>query len=379
MQHKMKVCKVVFFFSFAVTKNYSHKTQKMKKNVILFMILSLVMMFTACKKDTSLTNVKLDPTEQKILNFKEKMQNPNKSDETISIDSAVWYIEAALNYTYCIIPEEEVGNGLDFITKNESLTFEINISDGFVTIQDVTNSYNQIESEISGLLEGINYDKKFIYLIDVEYEDTNKLNVIYTLKYKENSNKSLWDITESWYPIGWWEVKSYHHGGNCSQTDLNHDLITDIEKWISRNRPVYGGVYYTDNHNEGWFYSYAPEEMDIYEGSPYQNLYSGSSPQVEMYTSIEHIWAISPNIYPDLVQIECVTPERGNFYAAETNQGLDKVGKKIASNRHVVSWNVYGELVCRLHGDDDDNNEWWVKHKMTVYSAIPHKKEINQN
>ena len=76
------------------------------KNIIrLFtFMLTVSIIFTACNKDTSLTEeVKnIDPTEQKILNFKEQMKSGDKSGETMSMDSAVWYIEAALNYTYCM-------------------------------------------------------------------------------------------------------------------------------------------------------------------------------------------------------------------------------------------------------------------------------------
>jgi len=348
------------------------------KNIIrLFtFILAIGITFTACNKDTSLTEVKdIDPTEQKILDFKEKMKSADKSGETMSIEDAVWNIEAALNYTYCIVSEEEVGNGLDFDTSNDSISFSVNVINNTVSIQEATNAYNQMENEIANLLAEIDYNVKFMYLIDVEYGEENNFGVRYTIKYKEGSDKYLWDITEDWYPIDWYNsnTNSMVHGGNCSGTNPNADLITDIGKWISRNRAVYANVYYTDNQSEGWFYSYAPWEINEYTGTAYQNLYSGLSPSVEMYTSIEHIWSVgSPGGYA-LAHIECVTAARGNYYAFETNQGLDKIEDyKIGSNRHVVKWNIYSDIVCKEHGGVGDDNEWWVKHRMYVYSAIPH-------
>jgi len=39
--------------------------------------------------------------EQKIIHFQEKVISNKKTKEVVDVDSAVWYIEAALNYYYC--------------------------------------------------------------------------------------------------------------------------------------------------------------------------------------------------------------------------------------------------------------------------------------
>ncbi len=356
----------------------------MKNFIRIFtFMLTVSIIFTACNKDTSLTEVEknIDPTEQKILDFKAKMQNPNKSDETMSIEDAVWYIEAALNYSYCIVPQEEVGDGLEFDTSNDSISFSVNVTNNTVSIQEATTAYNQMENEIANLLAEIEYNVKFMYLIDVEYGEGNTFGVKYTIKYKEGSDKYFWDISQDWYPVGWNDSEmNYHYGGNCSGTITNQDLITDITKWISRNRAVYGNVYYTDLDWEGIFYSYAPWEIDAYSGCSWcYNIYNGYD-NIELYTSIEHIWSVGSPGGNALAHIECVTAARGNYYAVETNQGLDYIEDyMIASNRHVVKWTIYSDFVCRVHGGPDDENEWWTKHRMYVHSAIPHLKEENQN
>ena len=340
------------------------------KNIIRIFtfMLTVSIFFTACNKDTSLTEeVKnIDPTEQKILNFKEQMKSGDKSGETMSIDSAVWYIEAALNYTYCIVPQDVVGNGLNFNTSSDSISFNINVNNGVVTLQDATNSYEQMKVEINSLLAGINYDVKFMNIIDVEYED-GEFNVIYVIKFSETANKYLYNITDSWY--------AGDDLGNCSGTVLGRDLTDEIERWISINRAVLGGVYYTDNEWDGIFYSYAPSELDMYSGCSWcYNIYTGYD-NIGFYTSLEPIWS---NGSPSNLFQECVIPSRGNYHAQETNQGLDYIQqyKMSAPGRRVNGWDVMEEATCRLHAGP---NEWYAKHRMYVWSGMPHKIEENQH
>ncbi|MDY0076908.1 MAG: hypothetical protein RBR87_06490 [Bacteroidales bacterium] len=80
------------------------------KRAVFFTLLILsgwtIIQFTACQKDTGQNPVQHeeDPT-QRIEQFYADMQNwkqgvPNKSGERISLDSAIWYIDATLNYYY---------------------------------------------------------------------------------------------------------------------------------------------------------------------------------------------------------------------------------------------------------------------------------------
>ncbi len=355
----------------------------MKNKVILLLTFAVAIFFSSCEKDKSLTEaktIKIDPTEQKILDFKEKMKNPKKSDETMSIEDAVWNIEAALNYTYCIVPKDKIGDGLAFDTETSNLEFNVNVSNNTISLVDAINSYNQMKDEIAVLLAEIKSEVKFIYLIDVEFEE-GKFIVRYTAKYSDGANKYLWDISDDWYPCHTNpNTNPPVYAGNCSGTDMTSDLLKEIEQWISRNRAVYSGVYYTNHSSEGIFYSYSPSEADMLPNCQIcTNIYGAPGPIVEMYTSLNPIWQDGSPLWEQYANIECVVASRGNYYAAETNKGLDKIQDyHIASNRHVVSCKLEGQYqVYRYHEVGPD--EWWLKHRMRVWSAIPHKYGQDRN
>jgi len=92
-----------------LTKNCNVMRSKAKRAVFFtLLILSgwTIIQFTACQKDTGQNPVQHeeDPT-QRIEQFYADMQNwkqgvPNKSGQRISLDSAIWYIDATLNYYY---------------------------------------------------------------------------------------------------------------------------------------------------------------------------------------------------------------------------------------------------------------------------------------
>jgi len=84
-----------------------------------------------------------DPTEERILNFKHKMIQNLKSSETLSLDSAVWYLEAALNYSYDEPSTAE-------IIKIDSVFINVPISEnGTISFEDVTTAYNELDGGVN--------------------------------------------------------------------------------------------------------------------------------------------------------------------------------------------------------------------------------------
>ena len=238
------------------------------KNIIRIFtfMLAISIIFTACNKDTSLTEVEknIDPTEQKILDFKAKMQNPNKSGETMSIDSAVWYIEAALNYTHCDTASSVIGIDSAFVSVNVS-------DDGSINFNDVVVAYNQMNDKLT-IIVGENSmrlaDIEFVNNSDKSGQEELKLTVVET-KAIPLPNQ-YYTITDNWYAGPWNGVPS----GNCSGSVTTRDLTDEVEKWVTYKRAVLANVYYTDVYFDGWFFSYAPWEDDMYLGDPGQNIYS---------------------------------------------------------------------------------------------------------
>jgi len=163
----------------------------MKKICKLAILLSIILTFNACKKDTVLQEVKnTDPTEQKILNFKAQMQNPNKSNESMSIDSAVWYIEAALNYTYCRYSEERVDVKLNSITV-DSIIINYEDNNSQISLVEITTIYDNIKETFISDYNNLTDPIKFYDFVDVNYKE-NKFITNYAFVSQTNvSEKTL--------------------------------------------------------------------------------------------------------------------------------------------------------------------------------------------
>ncbi len=66
-------------------------------------LMAVAILAVACQKETEMAvpQEKKDLTAAKIMKFEKKLKNPDKSGETLSVDSAVWYAEALANFVYC--------------------------------------------------------------------------------------------------------------------------------------------------------------------------------------------------------------------------------------------------------------------------------------
>lgn len=340
---------------------------------IFTFILAISIIFTACKKNDNLTERNLDPTEQKILKFKENMKSGNKSGETMSIEEAVWNIEAALNYTYCVVTDEIIGDGLNFDSNFDSITYEIEVNNNLINFGDITDSYLSIVSDMQTLLDGFDYEIKFFNSIDVDI-DEGLLTARFFIRFADSGNKSnkyFWNINDDWH----WGYDL----GNCSQTVLERDLINEIGKWISYNRAVRCGVYYTDIVWEGIFYyipnDELPEWEDHWHGPNDFNIKDegGELFHATLYSE-EHSWITAATSH------YCVEESLCNYYASKTNQCLGIVEDEyVDPERHITSW------LLLEHFNQDDNTmypnvmKYWISHRFYAYSGIPHIKEQNQN
>ncbi len=292
----------------------------MKNKLTLLLTFAVAIFFSSCEKDKNLAEtktIKIDPTEQKILDFKEKMKNPQKSDETMSIEDAVWNIEAALNYTYCIVSEENVKSGADLV-KTVSMETENNYSGGNISINEVISIYNEMKNIMNAEFEETNSRVKFYTIADVKYE--NNVFILKALLRYINSDKGstgFYVITHDWE----WGYEF----GRCDGTCQGQDLLTEIVKWINRNRPILANVYYTDVSWEGWFVSYEPillNHSDWTNLAPY---------------GVNMFYTEDPNGGPHY----CIPATQGEYYASETNQALSAIEQYITDpGRKVTDWYI---------------------------------------
>jgi len=120
-----------------------------KLNLSIIVILLMVGLFS-CKKDTieQQTNedemmIRSKKVIARIQNFEQKMNDALKSGETITLDSAIWNMEASLNYNYAD-PEEAVG---EYTFSKSNYTLEVD-ANGEVSMGDVQQLYTDMEQDL---------------------------------------------------------------------------------------------------------------------------------------------------------------------------------------------------------------------------------------
>ena len=220
-----------------------------KISLIAVIILLAGTLFTACNKQEEIVEEQnQDPVLERILDFKADVENPSNLKSgggTIAVEDAVWVVEATLNYSYCIITEEqaEAGANAQII---DSLFFEINVTDGQVSYNDAITAYLDFEAEMQNMLNAVDYEVKFFHIVDVEFEEGSFKTMVQIL-YKEPEMKSttgglgFYEITHDWQ----WG----HSLGTCEGTNIGRDATDEIDRWITWRtwrRGILANVYYTD-------------------------------------------------------------------------------------------------------------------------------------
>jgi len=310
-----------------------------KFSKILVLVFLAFVALNSCQKqelqpNTNQNQETKDLVLNKILNFKNKVENYKniKTDETISIDSAVWYIEAALNYSYCVISEEQANSGaIEQIS--DSIFYEINISDEKINLQSVIDVYLYIKEKMQTSIDKLPFEVKFFTITDVEFID-GKFKTKYIIRYKESENKStgVYTITADWY---WgYDMGSYPwRAGKCDNTNVGKDAVSEIIKWIQYRRQLPINVYYTDIHYVGLYQSAMPTNPNGINLSSYGiNMYS-----YETATIFTKTWQIARYI--------CLSAQDSNYYAQQTYNALNVIEQNfIGTQEDITTYDLHGSI-----------------------------------
>ncbi len=215
----------------------------------ILVIFATLITFSSCNKEAELeATTTNDEVLERILDFKQKVETPNqqKSGEVVSVEDAVWIVEAALNYSYCMTEQSDSLLN-EFVL--DSLLLDINISNGKMFYNEVVNSYIEMAYEITATLENYEANFKKITLADVECDLENSLLKIYfivgTKEIEEKSTKFFtynFGTTDYWY-WGWDLGKAPPYTGQGVPLDACDKLATYASYRISR--PL-GSAYLTD-------------------------------------------------------------------------------------------------------------------------------------
>jgi hypothetical protein len=147
----------------------NQKNIAMKKFIIVLMIslISIIVIFS-CRKayepqltpDQGINST--DKTELKIQSFINSMNSQLKSGSTYSIEEAIWYAEATLNFSYAIYDSSFI------YLSRESSSFSIDLnSNNTVNQSDLLAAYGKMVDSLEEHYDGIRDSPKHVFLCDV--------------------------------------------------------------------------------------------------------------------------------------------------------------------------------------------------------------------
>jgi hypothetical protein len=235
------------------SNNSFHSHQKhytMKHKIFDISLALLFLMLFSCKKDmpeTQLLNAEiktpmLSEMDQYLLEFKQKMGNPLKSGELMSLDDARWHLSATLNFSYA-------DTKMDYeILPMDTIFVSIPLQNGQVSMEAFSNAFVEITGFLSARYHEIEATEKTLNLVSVsissQADDQAELMAVAMMGY----NSGL-----SWgYPFseGHWWYWGYGLGrcGPYEGENIGSDGAKRLTFAANLTVPVPdpGRVYWTD-------------------------------------------------------------------------------------------------------------------------------------
>lgn len=226
----------------------------MNKINVLFTALTIVFVaLWSCNKDPELVliNKKTDSTKEKILAFKGKIENPEnaKSRETMTIDSAVWYIEALLNFEHLSNPNNE-------IIKTDSCFINVPVANQNLKINEIISAYNKLNANLDVFI-----GNQYMYLTDISVVENNIKSDDLTIKLttvisddKAVNSFFTFNETDYWKPM-FGDGKCDIYGGQFIGKDAKTELQRKANYKITYYTP-YGYITDVQIKSVGTAYGY---------------------------------------------------------------------------------------------------------------------------
>ncbi|HEY9114435.1 MAG TPA: hypothetical protein VIN10_07015 [Bacteroidales bacterium] len=282
-------------------------------------------------------------TENQIIKFKEKLYrlktHPElkSGDETMSVDSAVWYIEATANYTYGDASYESSKFTID------SSVISIALTNNEILLADVQVAYEKAIDSIAAQYYNIDSDEKQLIVADISIKEVNDENVILYITSGIGSTQDCGLGLTNTYPWYWgWEL------GRCDGSGLGVgcDAADKIAQLANYEVAVpVGGTYYTDvsyEHADGC--DYTNDNGDCLLFADFQE-----------YTLVH----------------QCLSTTEITFY----KNGLKTVGNILKpSGKSVIRYSLIDLTAFALCGDPNyqQHDCWYMVHYATIKYGIWH-------
>ena len=225
----------------------------MKKIYFLAAFAAIVVtVFYACSKNESQLNQSSDNSRlssrdievNRLINrMQDKMayirKNPAaKTDETVSADSALWYMEATINYEHGFpnkyYEEFQIDTTSVIVNKN---------SNGTVNLTELTQKYDEMKAGISTAYHSVAYADKGLAVVDLEKVSEDGSKIVISVKSSTGKVNPVPDTLNTNAPEDWW------YGEEMGRCDIAGGLGDAADKlWNKLNIRIQseGNFYYID-------------------------------------------------------------------------------------------------------------------------------------
>jgi hypothetical protein len=351
----------------------------MKKFYLTFTVVSAIglLIFFGCSKESNKDSGKQEnvfqPTEKdlqiesKILEFESKIdfarKNPDlkSGGDDLTLDKAIWYIEALANYNYA-----DASSGFDNYI-GETAEIEVPLTDGKVSISDAVIAYDQVIDSLSEHFSHVSGTDKHLVLADNNLKEVNGATATFnvTSGVGDGPPNPFAGFGESDY--WWWANLS----GKCdgSGQGVGSDAAEQIQSKVNRRIALPSGhKYFIDIK----IVSCDPTSDEIkYDNTTTCTCCSLINPDDpipgnninDMLLFLNYGYPVAyPNFHT------CIPPDEMNFYLG----GLEDIVYDIAydcfplelEDKLFVSCDMVGDM---LYGGGP---EYWVYHKVDIRYGI---------
>jgi len=221
------------------------------KNSPISFILSILALFAvlvtviSCKKDQPPFGISGYQSSRQlkivrlIENFKSQIrfisENPAyKSSEALSPDSALWYLEATINYSHTF------PNDLYFQTRMDTVLLTIPVNaEGGIGLNDLVTKYDEMKTSVSNLYHQSDFQQKGLISVDLNMQPESGQNevtieVVSVVGDKTGNNPPGYGIDGPFVEgDDWWYGE---FAGHCDphtwDSDAAHELMTAMNNYI---------------------------------------------------------------------------------------------------------------------------------------------------
>lgn len=316
-------------------------------------VILLGFVVASCKKDQGTkTESQMQASDSKLAgllqDFKLRGESNLKSGAIMSIDSAIWYIGATINFTYGDASHATEKTWID------SIFITLPIANGKITEGEVYAKYEAVIDSLRAIYQKKSEENKQLLAATITTHSVNATEVVCKLigifAYGFPSIPYTFNNIDSWFY--WGQIQGGICNGPNSGTLLQSDAAEETQKRITYSIAVPSGTY--------WY-----ETLPIVPIRDAIPIDPNSTPNNHRYSYL--YWNSSQ--FTDFNG--CIPPDDLNFYLSKTKQLIyndtDHGGvRPIGSN--LIGINMWGDSYLQIQPP----NATIYLHKADVFYGILH-------